>query len=85
MNPRPSAALLVASIFAFSGASALAQKKVLRTAFRVAENGFDPQRIDDRYSVGICENLFEPLLTYDYLARPAKLVPLTAEAIPEPE
>src|SRR5688572_27587444 len=54
-------------------------------AFRTAETGFDPQRIDDRYSVGICENLFEPLLTYDYLARPVKLVPLTAEAIPEPE
>ncbi|MGE5616142.1 MAG: ABC transporter substrate-binding protein [Bacillota bacterium] len=54
-------------------------------AFRTAETGFDPQRIEDRYSVGICENLFEPLLTYDYLARPAKLVPLVAEAIPQPE
>ncbi len=54
-------------------------------AFRTAETGFDPQRIDDRYSVGICENLFEGLLTYDYLARPVKLVPLVAEAIPQPE
>jgi len=54
-------------------------------AFRAIETGFDPQRIDDRYSVGICENLFEGLLTYDYLARPVKLVPLVAEAIPEPE
>ncbi len=54
-------------------------------AFRTAETGFDPQRIDDRYSVGICENLFESLLTYDYLARPVRLVPLTAESIPEPE
>ena len=27
--------------------------------------------------------IFETLLTYDYLARPAKLVPLTAEALPE--
>jgi ABC-type transport system substrate-binding protein len=62
-----------------------AQKKVLKMAFRTAETGFDPQRIDDRYSVGICENLFEGLLTYDYLARPVKLVPLVAEAIPEPE
>jgi ABC-type transport system substrate-binding protein len=64
---------------------AFAQRKVLHIAFRSAETGFDPQRIDDRYSVGICENLFEPLLTYDYLARPAKLVPLTAETVPEPE
>ncbi len=62
-----------------------AQKKVLKMAFRTAETGFDPQRIDDRYSVGICENLFEGLLTYDYLARPVKLVPLVAEAIPTPE
>jgi hypothetical protein len=27
--------------------------------------------------------IFETLLTYDYLARPAKLVPLTAEALPQ--
>src|SRR6185503_20525127 len=26
--------------------------------------------------------IFDPLLTYDYLARPAKLVPNTAEALP---
>ena len=51
-------------------------------AFRTAETGFDPQRIVDRYSVGVCENLFEALLTYDYLARPVKLVPLAAEAMP---
>ena len=64
---------------------AQAQKKILRVSFRAAETGFDPQRIDDRYSNGIDENMFEGLLTYDYLARPAKLVPLVAEAIPEPE
>src|SRR5437870_7307613 len=73
--------LLVACMLA----PALAQKKVLHFAFRTAETGFDPQRAYDRYSVGICENLFEPLLTYDYLARPVKLVPLVAESIPEPE
>jgi oligopeptide transport system substrate-binding protein len=72
-------------LFALSTAHAADEKKVLRMAFRAIETGFDPQRIDDRYSVGICENLFEGLLTYDYLARPVKLVPLVAEAIPEPE
>ena len=78
---------VLASLLAFGvGATdAFAQKKVLRMAFRTAETGFDPQRVDDRYSVGICENLFEGLLTYDYLARPVRLVPLVAEAIPEPE
>jgi ABC-type transport system substrate-binding protein len=78
-------AVLAAVAVALAAAPAGAQKKVLRLAFRTAETGFDPQRIDDRYSVGICENLFEGLLTYDYLARPVRLVPLTAEAIPEPE
>jgi ABC-type transport system substrate-binding protein len=76
---------VLAAVLAFGSAEAGAQKKVLRMAFRTAETGFDPQRIFDRYSVGICENLFEPLLTYDYLARPVRLVPLVAESIPEPE
>jgi oligopeptide transport system substrate-binding protein len=66
-------------------AAPAAEKKILRIAFRTAETGFDPQRIDDRYSVGICENLFESLLSYDYLARPVKLAPLAAESIPFPE
>jgi ABC-type transport system substrate-binding protein len=78
-------AVAAAALWIFAAASAHAQRKVLHVALRTAETGFDPQRIDDRYSVGICENLFEPLLTYDYLARPVRLVPLTAEAIPEPE
>ncbi len=79
------AAVLAALLIALGPLAAEAQKKVLRFAFRTAETGFDPQRIDDRYSVGVCENLFEGLLTYDYLARPVKLVPLVAEAIPTPE
>ena len=66
-------------------ASAVVEKKVVRMAFRAVETGFDPMRIDDRYSVGVCENLYEPLLTYDYFARPVRLVPLVAEAIPQAE
>ena len=62
-----------------------AEKKILKIAFRNAETGFDPQRIEDRYSVGIAENFFETLITYDWLARPAKLVPLAAEKVPEGE
>jgi ABC-type transport system substrate-binding protein len=85
LNPLrlPVAALI--AVLALGALPAAGAKKVLRMALRAAEAGFDPQRVDDRYSVGICENIFEPLLTYDYLARPVKLVPLTAEAIPEPE
>ncbi|HSS28827.1 MAG TPA: ABC transporter substrate-binding protein, partial [Usitatibacter sp.] len=86
MNRRHFLFALVTSLaLAGAGAPAAAEKKVLRVAFRTAETGFDPQKIFDRYSVGVCENLFEPLVTYDYLARPPKLVPLTAETVPEPE
>jgi ABC-type transport system substrate-binding protein len=57
--------------------------KVYRTAFPAAETGFDPVRVSDLYSNTVNEAIFERLLTYDYLARPAKLVPMVAEAMPE--
>lgn len=57
--------------------------KVLRVAFPTAETGFDPVRISDLYSNTVNEAIFERLLTYDYLARPAKLVPMVAETMPE--
>src|SRR5438128_3157342 len=56
--------------------------KVLRVEFYVAETGFDPVKVQDYYSQTVCEGIFDPLLTYDYLARPAKLVPRAAEAMP---
>src|SRR5688572_6914545 len=56
--------------------------KILRITFRSAETGFDPARISDYYSGTVVEAIFDPLLTYDYHARPAKLVPNTAAALP---
>lgn len=56
--------------------------KVLRTTLRTAETGFDPQRINDLYSTDIAWQIFEPVLDYDYLARPVKLVPGVAQAVP---
>ena len=55
----------------------------LRVAFRRRRPGFDPVRVSDLYSNTVNEAIFERLLTYDYLARPAKLVPMAAEAMPE--
>jgi ABC-type transport system substrate-binding protein len=55
---------------------------VIRHVFPAAETGFDPAGVQDLYSATIEQMLFETLLTYDYLARPAKLVPLTADAMP---
>ena len=57
--------------------------KVLRVAFEIEETGFDPVKVTDEYSNRVVEQTNEPLLTYDYLARPAKLAPLTAESLPE--
>ena len=57
--------------------------KILRIAFPTGETGFDPARVSDLYSNEVNEAIFDRLLTYDYLARPAKLVPMAAEAMPE--
>ena len=75
------AALVVTTMTAASSAHAV-EKKTLKIAFRAAETGFDPQRIEDRYSVGICENIFDSLISYDWLARPVKMVPNIVEAVP---
>ena len=78
------AALVVTTMTAASSAHAV-EKKTLKIAFRAAETGFDPHKIEDRYSVGICENIFDSLLTYDWLARPVKLVPQVVVAVPDGE
>lgn len=57
--------------------------KVLRFALRVAETGFDPAKVSDLYSRMITPHIFEGLYTYDHLARPARMKPLTAAAMPE--
>jgi ABC-type transport system substrate-binding protein len=80
------AILLLACLPGFAATPAAgAEQKVLRFAFRSVETGFDPQRIDDVYSSAVCGEIFEPLLEFDYLARPFKLVPLVAESVPAAE
>jgi ABC-type transport system substrate-binding protein len=60
-----------------------APPKTLRVAFNFAETGFDPPRVGDQSSIRVIAHIFEPLLTYDPLARPVVLMPLTAEKLPE--
>jgi len=80
------ASLLLACLSGLAGAQAAAtEPKVLRFAFRSVETGFDPQRVDDVYSSAVCNEIFEPLLEFDYFARPAKLVPGVAVAVPAAE
>ena len=74
-------ALLAALLFCL--AVPASAEKVLRYAFEIAETSFDPQRIADVYSNIVNQAMFEPPLTYDYLARPAKLKPNVATAMPE--
>lgn len=57
--------------------------KVLRYVFPAPETGFDPAVAHDLYSSQIIRSICEPLYAYDYLARPARLLPLTAEGMPE--
>jgi len=64
-------------------AAAADMNKVLRAVFPAGEEGFDPAAAHDLYSGTVEQMIFETLYTYDYLARPAKLVPLTAEALPQ--
>ncbi|HEU5293651.1 MAG TPA: ABC transporter substrate-binding protein [Burkholderiaceae bacterium] len=57
--------------------------KILHVAFNTAETTFDPAQISDLYSRTITPHIFEGLYQYDHLARPAKIKPLTAAAMPE--
>ena len=82
--PRPLRALLLAALTCCAAAgAAAAETKVLRYAFPVAETGFDPVQVSDLYSRIITAHIFEPPLGYDHLARPFKLRPSTAAAMPE--
>jgi ABC-type transport system substrate-binding protein len=57
--------------------------KVLRVSFPVAETGFDPQAAGDIYSNSVNRAIFDCLFKYDHLARPLKLLPNTAAALPD--
>src|SRR6185437_13760556 len=73
----------MAVVVAAPAAKAAGPSKVVRIAFLVAETGFDPAKVSDLYSSTVIEAIFERLYTYDYLARPVKIVPLTADGMPE--
>ncbi|HXF46083.1 MAG TPA: ABC transporter substrate-binding protein, partial [Burkholderiaceae bacterium] len=79
-------AMLAATLappFAARAQDGAAGEKVLRYAFRVAETGFDPAQVNDLYSSTVIANIFDAPLRYDFLARPAKIVPNTAAELPE--
>jgi ABC-type transport system substrate-binding protein len=65
------------------GPVAADQPKVLHAFLSTSETGMDPAVASDLATLSVIENLFDPLLRYDYLARPARLAANTAVALPE--
>jgi len=78
------ATLLALAAYAVTPANAgvHAEQKVLHAFLSTGETGLDPAVASDVASLSLLENLFDPLLRYDYLARPVKLIPNTAAAMP---
>ena len=65
------------------GTAGSSASKTLRVCFQTPETGFDPAQTQDYYSSQIINHIFDAPLRYDFLARPAKLIPNTAVALPE--
>jgi ABC-type transport system substrate-binding protein len=72
-------ALLLLACAAVDGAP----PKVLHAFLTTSETGLDPAVASDIATLSVLENLFDPLLRYDYLARPLKLRPNTTTAMPQ--
>ncbi|WP_422010533.1 ABC transporter substrate-binding protein [Roseateles sp.] len=75
--------LLTTLLLACAAVGAHAADKVVRYAFRVAETGFDPVQVTDKYSKDVAACIFDAPLEYDLGTRPFKLRPATAAAMPE--
>ena len=79
-------AFIAGLFFFFFCSFAVAQAdpdKVIHTIFEASDDGFDMVHTQNYYSGWIADAIFETLLTYDYLARPATLVPNTAKTMPQ--
>ena len=57
--------------------------KTLHVLIPNGEAGIDPATASDANTGSLTENIFDPLLHYDYLARPVKLQPNTVSAMPD--
>jgi ABC-type transport system substrate-binding protein len=68
---------------AASESDVLAGDNVLRVLFEASETGFSPGQVGDLYSNRVIAHIFEPLLGYDPLMMPVRLVPRTAASMPE--
>jgi ABC-type transport system substrate-binding protein len=76
-------AMLATPVAGAAGAAPAQEEKVLHMFLSTSETGLDPAAASDIATLSLLENLFDPLLRYDYLARPVQLRPNTATAMPE--
>ena len=72
-----------ALLLALPMAAGAAEMKVLRYAIRIAETGFDPAQISDLYSRTVAASLFDAPYRVEFLARPVRIRPNTAVALPD--
>ena len=77
------ATVALAAALPCASAHAADMTKTLRVAFPITETGLDPQAAYDSYSFYVIAGIFDPLYVYDYFARPVRMVPNTAAALPE--
>ncbi|MES2069322.1 MAG: ABC transporter substrate-binding protein [Pseudomonadota bacterium] len=75
--------LALAAVQGSWGAEAGKTPKTLHVMLTTQEAALDPAAASDLASLSINENIFDPMLRYDYLARPVRLVPNTLVAMPE--
>lgn len=73
---------MLAFAFALPWSYAADPGKTLRVVFSIAETSFDPQFASDAASDSVIGSIYDPMIQYDYLARPVRLVPRTLEAMP---
>ncbi len=75
------AGLLV--LCSLAATAATAPQKTLQMMLSGSETGLDPAVASDMNSLSLLENVFDPMLRYDYLVRPVKLQPNTLAAMPQ--
>jgi ABC-type transport system substrate-binding protein len=75
--------ICAAVVLAMTCVAAQAEPKVLHAYLSTGETALDPAVASDIATLSLLENLFDPLLRYDYTARPVKLIPNTLAVMPE--
>ena len=82
-QPAAGSASAVSAAAPSGGGDGTRGAKTLRYAFPIAESGFDPAQVTDLYSNTVIAGIFEGPLEYEFLAKPARVRPSTAAAMPE--